>query len=491
VVSERLPALARVKEGTLRLDGPFSRDTPLSFTYTLVCPAPGWLRFEGVKIELADLQGFFSHSTFVADSHAYRVLPALAVEASDAPFVKQHNILPLLGSHRHARPGGSSELLELRDYLPGDPPRMIAWKVSARRDRLITKEYESEVPIRCTIFVDTSSSVRVGPVGETALCRLVEITAGVVQRNASERDLTGVCLFDESGVHHTVKPGRGAKHVLHVLGLLTSVAGLVPSTPRARVRDLAPVAFGLVQDVYPEWLDPDVNYFPSWLPLWAPKPKWTLPPGVAYASRWSPSAHRVYRWRKQMAAVLSVRYGLGPSGLAMLLEDDERCVHYLQRFLAEHQVSVPFSLYDDDGRYHFAAPQKARVVARAILKAVTHGKDNELFVLCIDLLESADYLADLERAVCVAKARHHQLVVICPWPAGIDPPGTLAESKGPFEIGRALRQVSVMQLHRAFTQLQHAFGKYGVPVICATERDTVDRILARMRRLRVQERGVR
>jgi hypothetical protein len=279
--------------------------------------------------------------------------------------------------------------------------------------------------------------------------------------------------------------------VLHVLGLLTSVAGLVPSTPRARVRDLAPVAFGLVQDVYPEWLDPDVNYFPSWLPLWAPKPKWTLPPGVAYASRWSPSAHRVYRWRKQMAAVLSVRYGLGPSGLAMLLEDDERCVHYLQRFLAEHQVSVPFSLYDDDGRYHFAAPQKARVVARAILKAVTHGKDNELFVLCIDLLESADYLADLERAVCVAKARHHQLVVICPWPAGIDPPGTLAESKGPFEIGRALRQVSVMQLHRAFTQLQHAFGKYGVPVICATERDTVDRILARMRRLRVQERGVR
>ena len=42
---------------------------------------------------------------------------------------------------------------------------MIAWKASARRDRLMTKELESEVPVRCTLFVDASSSVRVGPVG--------------------------------------------------------------------------------------------------------------------------------------------------------------------------------------------------------------------------------------------------------------------------------------------------------------------------------------
>ena len=40
--------------------------------------------------------------------------------------------------------------------MPGDPPRTIAWKVSARRDRLITKEFESEVPVRCTLFLDTS-----------------------------------------------------------------------------------------------------------------------------------------------------------------------------------------------------------------------------------------------------------------------------------------------------------------------------------------------
>ncbi len=369
---------------------------------------------------------------------------------------------------------------------------MIAWKVSARRDRLITKEFESEVPIRCTLYLDTSSSVRVGPVGETALCRLVEIAAGVLQANTSERDLTGLCFFDESGVHNVVKPGRSSKHVLRVLGILTDVAGLVPRTPRATVRELLPVAYGLVQDVYPEWLERDVNQFPAWLPFWSPQPGWTTPPGAPRSSRFSPAYHRSYRQRKELSAILAVRYGLGAGGLAKLLEDDESCSHCLQRFLAEHQVSFPFSLYDQDGHYLFAAPQKTKVIANAILQAVTHGKDNELFVLCIDLLESAESFADLERAICVAKTRHHQVIVICPWPAGIDAPGSKPRADaGAFQINRALQELTTTQLHRAFADVQRAFGKFGVPVFCAGESDTVDRILHRMRRLRIQERGVR
>ena len=62
------------------------------------------------------------------------------------PRRKRHNIFPPPGVHRLKRPGGGSELLDLRDYMPGDPPKMIAWKASARKDKLFTKEFESEVP---------------------------------------------------------------------------------------------------------------------------------------------------------------------------------------------------------------------------------------------------------------------------------------------------------------------------------------------------------
>jgi uncharacterized protein (DUF58 family) len=492
VVTDRLPALARLLDTTTCRDGALSRESALTIAYGVECKSAGWLRFEGIKLQLADLQGFFTFATFVHDLREYRVLPRLAVEASHAAFVKQHNVLPLLGTHRHARPGGSSELLDLRDYLPGDPPKMIAWKVSARRDRLITRELESEVPIRCMLFLDTSNSVRVGPVGETALCRLVEIAAGVAQANLAERDLTGLCLFDESGVKKYVKPGRGAKHLLQTIGLLTDVAGLIPHTPRARVRDLVPVAYGLAQDLYPDWLERDVNYFPGWLPFWSPQPNWTIPPGAPRGARFSPAYHREYRWRKELAAILAVRYDLGVGGLALLLEDDERCVHFLQRFLAEHQVAYPFPLYDERGQYLFAAPDKPNVLADALLKAITRGKDNELFVLCIDLLENTDSLTALERAVCVAKARHHQVIVLCPWPLGIDVPGAKPhESAARLDWRLLLQRICTAQLHQAFAKVQQAFGRIGVPVLCAAHGNSVKWILHRMRRLRIQERGVR
>ncbi|MSQ93242.1 MAG: DUF58 domain-containing protein [Gemmataceae bacterium] len=493
VMTERLPALARIEKGLLCIDGAVSAGSPMTIAYSVVCQSAGWLRFEGIKIQMADLQGFFSYAAFVHDLREYRVLPGLAVEASHASFVKQHNTLPLLGTHRHARPGGSSELLDLRDYIPGDPPKAIAWKISARRDRLITKEFESEVPIRCTLFVDTSHSVRVGPVGETALCRLVEIAAAVAQTNASERDLTGLCLFDGTGATESMKPGRGSKHLLRMISLLTDAAGLIPYTPRATVRDVVPVAFGLAQDLYPEWLDRDVNWFPSWLPYWSPQPRWTIPRDAPrYFSRLSNALHQEYRWRKQLAAICAVRYQLGPNGLAMLLEDDERCVHYLQRFLIEHQVAFPFPLYNGRGEYLFAEPWKPRILADLLLQAVTRGKDNELFVLCVDLLENTEQLTPLARTISVAKARHHQVIVICPWPTGVAVPGTK-----PRELGLSLRMHSLLQrlnaaeLHEAFAAVKRELGRLGVPVFCAAQRDSVNWILHRMRRLRIQERGVR
>src|SRR5207247_11330162 len=127
----------------------------------------------------------------------YRVLPPLADVRGHRPTVKRHNLLPSPGVHRLHRAGSGSELLDLRDYLPGDPPKTIAWKVSARRDRLITKEFESEVPLRCTLFVDASQSVRVGPRGQNALARLIDVAPAVAQGNSAHRDLTGLCLLAE------------------------------------------------------------------------------------------------------------------------------------------------------------------------------------------------------------------------------------------------------------------------------------------------------
>lgn len=47
-----------------------------------------------------------------------------------------------------------AEIHGLRDYRPGDPPRRIHWKASARRNRLTVREYEDAAPPRLLVVVD-------------------------------------------------------------------------------------------------------------------------------------------------------------------------------------------------------------------------------------------------------------------------------------------------------------------------------------------------
>src|SRR5947199_91625 len=141
----------------------------------------------GVRLRFADPQGFFYHETFLRSPLVYHALPPLVDAEANRRTGKTFNVLMPPGVHRMRRPGSGSELLDLRDYRPGDPPKMIAWKASARRDRLITKEFESDVPVRCVLFVDASQSTRIGPPGETQLVQLASLASGGAQAPAANR----------------------------------------------------------------------------------------------------------------------------------------------------------------------------------------------------------------------------------------------------------------------------------------------------------------
>jgi hypothetical protein len=447
------------------------------------------------------------------------VLPALTLDRAHPTLVKRLNVLPLIGGHHHRRPGVGNELLELRDYRPGDPPKMIAWKASARRDKLMTRELESSVPIRCTLFLDASQSTRVGPVGATALARLVTLASGVTQVNHRERDLTGLCVVDDEATRVWIPPGRGSRHALRIAEALAHAASL-PLTTALRDRDvLVYHAYGLLQDWYPDLLHDDVNAFPWWLPYWTPKPLYTVPGPRPQARHWwtvplvalrrsfsywlraplrslwlrmSPFAHRTTRLRKRVAAAIAVLHNLGPGGLARLLEDDLMCEKHLQRWLGEHHVAVPTPLYDRDGNYLFSSPNKTRLLADALLLAVRRAKDNELFVLCADLLEPDQNLERLQHAVAVAVARHHQVIVMLPWPGELAMPGerTPPPRQVPM-LHRLMMQASAARLNQAFARARHELSRRGALVLCAAADDAVDVVLERMQRLRAAFRGVR
>jgi uncharacterized protein (DUF58 family) len=551
-VADRPPFAVNYLGDVLSADGPVGRGDSLEVRYRVRCRGPGLARFEGLRVQVADFQGFFYHVAFVPGVVVYRVLPLLVEGGTPTPSLKRDNQLPPPGIHRLRRPGSASELLDLRDYMPGDPPKTIAWKVSARRDRLVTKEFEGEAPVRCSLFVDASHSVRVPSVHGKALGRLVEIAAAVLQANADVRDLTGLCLFDDHEARMT-RPDRSPAHVTQLLQTLADAAALSPASARTDPDHLIPVAYAFAREVYPHLVSDGVNGLPFLQEWWETPPGYTrrrfpflyfwhrqkrklwyargcltvpvvtligdvllvaanrawfqmtiwplvftiflfdigmflLPVAVFLAA--TDRYRRLGRYRKQLAALLAARYGPTPGGLSALLEDDDAFALLAQRFLGEHHVPYTLPQYDRDGRYLFAAPAKVPVLATALLRAVGRGRDNELFVLLADLLELDEALDPLLRAVRVAVSRHHQVVVVVPWPSGMRPPAQEPEEEDdltgslPAVIGRA----TTRRFHRAYHRLRRTFTRLGVQVVCAATEEPVPLILERIKRLRAVRR---
>lgn len=470
------------------VEGSLTWGSELTIDYPLQCGRLGVLRFEGVQIELADYQGFFYHRTFVGAPFLIRVFPRLGRYNNSIRDRKRQNELPPPGQQRLLQPGSGSELLDLRDYLPGDPPRTIAWKVSARKDRLITKEYESDVPIRCTLILDSSKSVRIPTRNGTPLQHLVEIATGIIRSNSNRRDLTGLIPFTET-TSTSIRPDRNSSHVHLLIKNLVDLASLKPATHEVNPDQLLPQAYAFAQEIHGEQLSGACNRMPWWLEwvdgfpghwrhrvgflrsfyrhkfelLWfalismplfflfcnilagyfLPEESRVRLISLSATATFlfgsvssvlfllstliSRTQRRLGRMRKRLSALLSVRHNLDPGGLALFLEDDAAFSLAMQQFLGDHQIPHDFPLYDPQGNYLFLAPEKIAIVTRALIQAVGRCKDNELFVLLADLVELEDQLQPLLQAVRMTLSRHHQFILVCSWPP--DFPLHPAESK--------------------------------------------------------------
>lgn len=609
VLEDRAAVAAAHVSGSSRLFTELKAGETVEIKYMLKFPAPGVLRFEGVRVRVADLQGFFYRRVFLRDAAEYLVLPPLTDDEGRQRATKHFNTLPAPGIHRLRRPGSGSELLDLRDYRPGDPPKMIAWKASARRDRLITKEFENDVPVRCVLFLDTSEGVRLGPPGNTLLTRLAGVAAVVSQAAAANRDLVGLTTVDENEAK-AISPARTKIHMINVLRRLSEVSALQPGVTGVPAELLTQRAYPLAHELYPDLMDNRVNSMPLsrlWIPLLDRKwgwvvfaiifstillfilgllgfstrffvPEYLVDDGTPWPQvlrkvlgfaqeylrhRINDAARRVplnwpfyfrYPWlalmslliifgpavvctvfwfihscrgwfgtrkkeltrRKQLSALFCLQEGTGVDGVERYVLDDEAYAVRVAAFLQQHLLRCPVPLYDESGCYRFRCVGKAQVLAEAMIRSVGRARDNELFVVLADLAELGADLAPVVKACRVARARHHHVLVIVPWPADVpspDDPGA-ATAKAEVEedgIGRkidlpkrttrdlrekktfeakqsrilkSVRDNLTRQYHERFRTLRRQLSKAGATVMRVNDGDPVQLVLERLDRLR-------
>jgi uncharacterized protein (DUF58 family) len=125
----------------------------------------------------------------------------------------------LSGMHRSPYFGQSVEFAQHREYVSGDDLRHVDWKVWARADRLVVKQFEEDTNMRCTLMVDVSNSMQYGngPLSKYEYaCTVASSLAYLILR---QQDAVGCVSFDAK-IRMRVPSRSKRNHIMSIIEAL-------------------------------------------------------------------------------------------------------------------------------------------------------------------------------------------------------------------------------------------------------------------------------
>jgi len=118
---------------------------------------------------------------------------------------------------------GEGRLFEsLRDFVPGDDPRHVDWKATARRRKMITRQFEAERRQQVLIVLDAGRLLTTDVAGTARIDAVVQAALELAYAAAQHDDNVGIMVFAD-GVKHFVAPQRGRRGLKQVLDVLADV----------------------------------------------------------------------------------------------------------------------------------------------------------------------------------------------------------------------------------------------------------------------------
>ena len=145
----------------------------------------------------------------------------------------------LAGTHRSPHRGSSVEFAQHRAYAPGDEVRRIDWKVYARSERLVVKEYVEETNLACNLLLDASESMAFRSLDWSKFDYARWAVAALSHLVIGARDTAGLVVFDE-GHRSKVPPGNGMAQEVAILKTLEDSAPGGPTAIGEVLHTLAP-----------------------------------------------------------------------------------------------------------------------------------------------------------------------------------------------------------------------------------------------------------
>jgi len=142
-------------------------------------------------------------------------------EVSTAPVAKWYGIVRSSSGARTLTPGTGIEYHSTREYQPGDEPRYIDWKATARLGKLHVKVFEVETSLRVALVLDASSYMFIGS-PRSLFEQCADIAVALANYLIKRRDRLILIVLTEEGVKLS-KEARNYRDFIEVLNVITSI----------------------------------------------------------------------------------------------------------------------------------------------------------------------------------------------------------------------------------------------------------------------------
>ncbi|HKP64337.1 MAG TPA: DUF58 domain-containing protein [Polyangiales bacterium] len=190
--------------------------TRSEFNLAFVAAGPGRVVLHGLSVAVQGPFDLFRAPLYFPIPLVIQALPHSMLELRTPLRSSVAVAVERAGLTQRRRRGGGSDLREIRELMPGDPFKSIAWKSSAKAGKWMVREVESEVQETLYLVLDIGGSMRGGEPGTRKLDHGIELSALLAQRALEDGDRVGLITVDTRVVAHApAREGQRQMALIH------------------------------------------------------------------------------------------------------------------------------------------------------------------------------------------------------------------------------------------------------------------------------------
>lgn len=121
----------------------------------------------------------------------------------------------LAGGHKSPLSGFAVEFAGHREYVAGDDPKHIDWRLYYKRDRYFIKQYEMETNFVCHLLLDVSASMRYGDGRQQKLLYAAQMATTLAWSILRQNDKVSLATFDDA-VRGSIPPSNSMSQVIRM-----------------------------------------------------------------------------------------------------------------------------------------------------------------------------------------------------------------------------------------------------------------------------------